>query len=198
MWGNLVTGDSEKDEDLTDVSFEELVWEQFIFWSLELFNMYFEYLHLIKNFFKFLPNGPIANFLLNSTTEKSLKTWVGLLPRWSYCREGAESGVTSLGVLKSVNPHICSDPDEDHLAKCTGNISINFHIHAIQWKLYQHRVALATAQVWKNALSAEICRAIRKDGPKWFGAFYLLANYQSNLKFQIRGCLWEWKESNRL
>jgi len=69
--GNLPQLRTDEMVNLSPISYEEFVWEQFVFRSSELFGMYSDYLKMLKSFFTFphYLNGLIANMLLYHTTD---------------------------------------------------------------------------------------------------------------------------------
>jgi hypothetical protein len=73
--GNYFPDFTQDVEDLSVISFDEFVWEQVVFRSSEMFQMYSDYLQLIQHFFSFPHyfNALVANALLYQTTETMKK-----------------------------------------------------------------------------------------------------------------------------
>ncbi len=73
--GNYFPDFAQDVEDLSVISFDEFVWEQVVFRSSEMFQMYSDYLQLIQHFFSFPHyfNALVANALLYQATETMKK-----------------------------------------------------------------------------------------------------------------------------
>ena len=99
--GNLPTMRTEEVVNLSSISFDEFVWEQFLFRSSELFGMYSEYLKMIKSFFSFphYLNGLIANMLLYHTTESTAQQLKDLQAVESLHREAKTLADRELGLV---------------------------------------------------------------------------------------------------